>query len=218
MLDGLFPADVVVVAATAADWEAPLYPEEEASLGEGSVTKRRREFAAGRACARAALQKLGLPPTPLPRAPNRLPLWPDGALGSISHCPDYCAAAVARTARYAGLGLDLERTGRARPELVRRICTDAEQAQLAEWRGAGVADPLTVVFSVKEAFYKAVHPLTGAHLGFRDVEIQLDPEAAGFTARLLRADVSPAAGRRSFTGRFACHDDRVVAGLAITRS
>lgn len=215
MLAGLFPADVVVVAAEAADWEAPLYPEEEASLGALARPRRRREFAAGRACARAALRELGLPEAPLPRGPGRWPLWPAGAVGSISHCRIHCAAAAAPAARYAGLGLDLEQTGRVRPPLVRRICTEAEAARLDAWRGAGVADPLALVFSAKEAFYKAVHPLTGARLGFRDVELEIDPGGGAFSVCLLRAETPAPAGRRRFAGRFAFAGGVVAAGLAV---
>ncbi len=43
----------------------------------------------------------------------------------------------------------------------------------------------TLVFSAKEAVYKAWFPLAQRWLGFEDVELSIDPAAAGFRARLL---------------------------------
>jgi 4'-phosphopantetheinyl transferase EntD len=120
MLERLFPEDVWTVVADEDAWRGPLLPEEErdlGSVGEG----RRRDFRAGRACARQALTRLGLAPAPLLRRPDRSPAWPSGAVGSISHCPGFCAAAVASAARYGALGLDVEAAGRARPTIIRRV-------------------------------------------------------------------------------------------------
>ena len=74
-----------------------LFPEEEA-LVAGAVTKRREEFAAGRNAARAALAGLGPPPCPLLRAGRRAPAWPQGIVGSITHCSGFCCAVVAPAA------------------------------------------------------------------------------------------------------------------------
>src|ERR1700761_3617241 len=74
--------------------DVTLFPDEEALLGR-AVEKRRREFAAGRGCARRALAALGLPPAPLLPGEGGAPRWPDGVVGSITHCAGYAAAAVA---------------------------------------------------------------------------------------------------------------------------
>jgi 4'-phosphopantetheinyl transferase EntD len=213
MLERVFPADVVTVEADEATWQSPLHPEEEAELGRVSDA-RRRDFGAGRACARVALERLGLPPGPLLRQADRSPRWPPGAVGSISHCPGFCAAAVGRSGRYAALGLDVERAGRARPELARRICTPRERAALPSLG----AEALGIVFSIKEAVYKAWHPLTGTALGFQDVEVGIELEAGRFLAR-LDAKAAPAIdGRHEVEGRFAVSAEHVAAGLAVPRS
>lgn len=212
MLERIFPADILTVEADEASWQGPLHPEEEAALGVVAEA-RRRDFQAGRVCARQALVGLGLPAGPLLRRADRSPDWPPGAVGSISHCRDFCAVAVGRTERYAALGLDVERAGRARPELARRICTAAERDRL----DAFGPDGLGVVFSIKEAFYKAWNPLTGAELGFQDVETEIDRDACRFRARLIRTDAPSAVGRREVEGAFVVTHAHVAAGLVLPR-
>ena len=60
----LFPEDVIVVSATGTARPPPLLPAEEPFVRH-AVEKRRREFASGRACAREALARMGLPELPL---------------------------------------------------------------------------------------------------------------------------------------------------------
>ena len=55
-----------------------------------------------------------------------------------------------------------------------------------------------MVFSGKEAIYKAINPMTGEFLGFSDVELEIDPEEGEFRARCrrdLRSSGLVAAGR-----------------------
>ena len=59
------------------------YPEEEKQLANAAL-KRRKEFVAGRRCARNALEEIGLAPCSLPSDENRVPRWPEGVIGSIS--------------------------------------------------------------------------------------------------------------------------------------
>ena len=72
----------------------PLLPAERAALGQ-VVDGRRRDFAAGRHCARRALARLVGSPEPILSGPDREPVWPQGIVGSITHCDGYRAAAVA---------------------------------------------------------------------------------------------------------------------------
>ena len=217
MIVELFPPQVVTVVATEAMWSARLHPQEEACVARATA-KRRREFAAGRACARLALARLGLPEAPLGRNEDRTPRWPAGVAGCISHCAGYCAAAVARQESVAGLGLDVEVIGRVRPVLLPRICTVAERdtlLRLGRAPGQGAIDWATVLFSAKESTYKCYYPLTRAPLGFHDVEIELAPARRAFTARLLRADAPAAAGCRAFSGHYASDGKRVFSGVTL---
>ena len=107
MLEQILPPAVAVVETFGDLPGATLFPEEEAAIAR-AVPKRRREFATGRGCARAALNRLGEPPVPILRGPQGAPLWPAGVVGSITHCDGYRAAAVARTSDIATVGLDAE--------------------------------------------------------------------------------------------------------------
>lgn len=217
MIVELFPPGVVAVVATEAMWSARLHPEEEACVARATA-KRRREFAAGRACARSALAHLGLPDAPLGRNEDRTPRWPAGVVGSIAHCTDYCAAVVARQEHVAGLGLDVEVNGRVRQALLARICTAAERdalVRLGQVQGQGAIDWATVLFSAKESTYKCYYPLTRVPLGFHDVQIELAPAQRAFTARLLRADAPSAAGVRVFSGHYASDGKRVFSGVTL---
>ncbi len=85
MFAGLLPGDVVVEETDGRDGEGAL--EEELALVADAATSRREEFAAGRACARRALQRLGVESGPLLVGENREPLWPEGVVGSPATPP-----------------------------------------------------------------------------------------------------------------------------------
>src|SRR5262245_28830029 len=95
MIDELVPGAVTAVEAFVDPPDATLFPEEEAVV-RAAVDKRRREFTTARVCARAALAKLGYPPIPILPGKRGAPTWPDGVVGSMTHCAGYRAAAVAR--------------------------------------------------------------------------------------------------------------------------
>src|SRR3712207_1286527 len=89
--EGLFGPGVLVEVVSPLPRDAHLLPEEEGSVRTAGV-KRRREFAAGRQCARRALAHLGFAGVPLPASADRAPCWPVGVCGSISHTELFCIA------------------------------------------------------------------------------------------------------------------------------
>src|SRR6185295_10925222 len=107
MLAELMPASAAVVEVHGDIADAPLYPEEKEVI-ERAVEKRRREFRTGRACARAALAKLGVEARAIPSGPKGAPQWPAGIAGSITHCDGYRACAVAHQADLVSIGIDAE--------------------------------------------------------------------------------------------------------------
>ena len=210
----LLPPEVVLVEAGAGEWEAPPLREESA-LVERAVLRRRREFAAGRACARRALELLGFPPAPLPAGPNRAPLWPEGAVGSITHCGDYCAAAVARTATVRALGIDAELNEPLPPGVAELVCTPAER----DWVSAAGPGPVhwpTLIFSAKESLYKAWQPLTGGWLGYLDAELHLDCQAGTFQATPAERAGTPAGLElNGLRGRFAATPTHLLTAVLL---
>ena len=177
-LAALAPPDAVLISLADDGQQVALHPAE-ALLVAHAGDKRRRDFALGRACAHAALARLGEADAPLGRAASGAPLWPQGIVGSITHTDGYAAALVGEN--FAGIGIDAERVGGVTHDLWARLFSPTEQRRLESH-----PDPLlaaTLIFCAKEAAYKA-WALKGAP-AFRDIEVALEGEA--FVA--LRAGV-----------------------------
>jgi len=169
---GIFGADMDDMGQPLA-----LHPEEEIFAAK-AAPKRRRDFVLGRACARAALAGLGHGDAMIGMGEGGAPLWPQGIVGSITHTSIYAAALAAEARLFSGIGVDAERVGGVTEELWPRLFGSAERDHLMGFDGASRAILATVIFSAKEACYKA-WAMKGA-LAFRDIHIA--PEAGGFTA------------------------------------
>jgi 4'-phosphopantetheinyl transferase EntD len=154
--------------------------------------ERQAEFAAVRLCARRALADHGVVAGQLPPRPGGAPAWPNGIVGSMTHCSGYCAAAVARTGDLLALGIDAEPHAELPLEVRERVASAGELRRLED-----LSDLVPqvhwdrVLFCAKEAIFKAWSPLTGRWLGFRDAEIHFDdtdraaPAGGPVRARLL---------------------------------
>lgn len=199
LLAGLFDPDVLFATSPVTAYLADLAVEERA-LVEGAVAKRQREFAQGRVLAHRLLERLGAPGGPLLRDADRVPLWPRGVVGTISHTHDLCGAAVAREGAVWGVGLDVERAEPMEPGLTGRICTPAERAWLAARPEPEARRLSKAIFSVKEAVYKACFPHTRERWEFQDLEVELAPGCERFVA--LAPARSRLSGRR-LAGRVA---------------
>lgn len=141
---------------------------------------RRCEFLAGRQCARAALKAIGFQPCPLPADVSGLPRWPDGALASISHSKGQCLAVAAKSSDYRLLGLDLEKTNRLSPSAIKRTVRPEEQVYVQ-----GGQKRASLIFSAKEAFYKAQFPRWRRQANFHDLQLAVDEEASSLKIQWL---------------------------------
>lgn len=123
----------------------------------GAALRRQRGFAAGRRAAMAALVAAGHQPSGPPGiGADRLPLWPVGWHGSISHTDDLAVALVA--SGYPVLGVDIEAL------MSPQVASEVAAAIMPEATAGQAAMPpeqeLCRVFSAKEALYKALYPHT----------------------------------------------------------
>jgi 4'-phosphopantetheinyl transferase EntD len=168
-LTTLFPSNVVIIHATEEMWSTPVHIREE-KLIEGSVRKRQREFRAGRNAARAALNQLGAPPGPLLRGENREPIWPQGFIGSISHCDDSCIAACTKEREIISIGLDVEPLKTLKSGIARYIETEDERHFMERHPEL----PPRLIFSAKESLYKCYYPLVRCFFGFHSVVLDID--------------------------------------------
>lgn len=184
--------------------------DEERALVTAVAPGRFRDFVLGRRCARLAIEGLGRTPAPILVGERRQPLWPEGVVGAITHTEGYVAAAVARAGEVASVGIDAEADERLPDGVERRIVRPDEQRLLA-LDDVGVAAVDRLIFSAKEAVYKAWFPLTGEWLGFLDARLELDPQRRCFEAHVL-VDAPVVHGRRLqvFAGRYASIDGVII--------
>lgn len=138
-----------------------------------AVIGRRTEFAAGRATAHAALTQLGVPVVDLLPGKAREPLWPPSVVGSITHCQGYAAAAVGHAHRYLSIGIDAEPDAPLPDEVGHAVLGGVERAMVSDMEHERPGSWGRVVFSAKEAVYKAWFPVCRSWLGFDDVRIRL---------------------------------------------
>lgn len=162
---------------------------EELGAVDDAAEGRRREFAAGRMCGRLAMERLGVPPGPLPPRGNGAPVWPAGIVGSITHKGRYRAAAVAFSHDLAGLGIDAELDAPLPAGVLESIASPVElddvEGLLAEVPGVAWD---RLLFSAKEAAVKAARPLGDGLVAVRSVEVRFDSSAPSFTAGLGDGD------------------------------
>ncbi len=218
----LFPAGVIGAELTEPGRVDLLLPAEAACLGR-SVPERQQEFAAGRLCARRALEELGVADFPVVSQADRQPVWPAHVIGSITHTQGLCAAIVGRRSLFAGLGVDSEVVGRVTAELRPRICGPEELAWIDSLPLTQHAGASALVFAAKEAFYKCQSPMTGQWLGFHDLKIEPGAFASAleqgtvdrFRIVPIRAMALSALTHAPLEGRYRFHQEFVSAGVAI---
>jgi len=148
------------------------FPAEEERLQSGrACDKKTMQFRLGRAAARLALTDVGNEkPAPILRGKAGEPLWPHAFTGSITHCDPWTVAVVARSSSNLAIGIDLENVRRVQAiDISSLICCDDE----LKWvrGGCDFYGRLAMVFSAKEALYKAVYPFCGRYLDFKEVEL-----------------------------------------------
>lgn len=217
MLAELLPPAVVAVEAYDDAAPVELFPEERAIVAR-AVDKRRREFTTVRGCARQALAQLGYDPAPILPGQRGAPQWPAGIVGTMTHCEGYRACALALDRDVRTLGVDAEPDAPLPEGVLDAIALTDELAMLRDLdaRGTGVNwDRL--LFSAKEAVYKAWFPLTAKWLDFSEARIVIDPDAGTFEATLLvpgpRTPEGPLAG---FSGRWLSRRGLLLASIVVT--
>lgn len=187
-----------VVDITAELELSSLHPGEQALCAPWG-DKRKATFIAGRRALRAALRTAGIAEDVVVAAIGRdargAPVLPAGVCGSVTH-KDHVAAALVEVGGNGFVGIDLEvedgfdavRIDR----LATQVLTPREQqtlpTELDERRRAVLAR-----FSLKEALYKALDRHVGRYVGFLDVEVDVDDNAAVFNVGSVGAFVGTGA-------------------------
>lgn len=140
-----------------------------------SVPARQASFLFGRAAAAAATclhAKLGSFRT-IPIGTQGAPIWPTGITGSITHTNTHAVAWAERCdATYCGIDLEQILTPRDALALWGQIMAYDEAEQLRHALGpAGFHLGVTLLFSAKEASYKALFPLVKRAMDFHELAL-----------------------------------------------
>jgi 4'-phosphopantetheinyl transferase EntD len=141
--------------------------ERDAALGLRGF--RQVEFVGGRIAFSLLFSELGLGRCAVGTDPHGAPVLPPAVVGSISHKRDLVVALLARGAGF--VGIDLEDTQRAREGVARRVLTPAEFQAVEELPAERRWTETAVRFAVKEAIYKALHPVARRYIGFGEAEV-----------------------------------------------
>ncbi len=209
MIEELLPPGVVGVALRNDEQREPLF-EVEAAIVARAVIARRLEFATGRTCARRALRRLNLADAPILCGRRREPLWPEGIVGSITHCAGYRAAAVALVRDAIAIGIDAEQHAALPAGVLERISLPQERT----WLASAAVHWDRLLFSAKESLLKACFPLLQRALGFGEVQVRFDSARGAFQARLLGKH-EPALLPCELQGRYLVRDGLIVTAVIV---
>lgn len=198
--------------ALAAD-NHPFWPGDSRTLAHATPA-RKAEFAAGRAAARQALRAIGMVPFAIPMGADRAPVWPNGVVGSITHHDGRCLAVAARSSALAGLGLDLEPLDPLPEDLWPSVLTTTDLSWLLTQDSALRGAYARMIFSAKEATYKALYPQTRRVVGFDAMDIRTDLAHNRFTAS-LRIPFGAYRAGSALQGQIICGDGHIFTLLAL---
>ncbi|MFJ8744112.1 4'-phosphopantetheinyl transferase [Embleya sp. NPDC127516] len=200
MIERILPPGVVFSEVFGDPPGHALFPEEEAIIAGAPSAERRREFTTGRRCAHRALAELGCPPGPVLKGPDKAPVWPNEVTGTITHDLGYRCAAVARVADILSIGIDANAGSRPVTVGWDRMTGPAERRRLAELAAERPDVPWDrILFSAKEAAFKAWYPLARTKVSMRQAEVLIDPDRGTFRANVLLAP-GPEVNGRPLTG------------------
>ncbi|MFC0843797.1 4'-phosphopantetheinyl transferase [Streptomyces noboritoensis] len=180
------------------DTTAALHPAERRLMATLPVS-RRDDFRRGRAAAARCLTRLGTPGPVL--ADGRLPRFPDGVTGSISHRDGTAVCLAATDVRIRAVGVDIELADVLPPAAAHLLCTERERTWL-EQRAGNVGDQLAALFSLKESAYKALCALGVTVRGFKEIECPVGlcggfPITGSVTVRGVRLETGGLRSARS---------------------
>jgi 4'-phosphopantetheinyl transferase EntD len=150
----------------------PLTHLESASAGFVGA-ERLCELESGRFYAKRALAMLGISDIDLPVSPNRMPLWPDGTIGSITHVKKriegHCAVAVGHARDIRAIGIDAEYDAGFDPYLWPTVLTTRELGQIRRLPVDAREAEALKRWCIKEAVTKAAQGM------FEPIEINTEP-------------------------------------------
>ena len=129
---------------------------------KSSACKRRRAD-----CRARSIEGIGATGHAIKKSASGAPTWPIGVVGSLAHDAEIAVAAVAIRREFSSVGIDVEPASALDPDVLDLVATETERMEIQDDLFLG-----RVLFTIKEAVYKAVFPLDGEFLDHHDVEVK----------------------------------------------
>ena len=202
-LDALVPGDCATAVTPIGESGLTGLSDNTYDMIHSWAKPRQEEFKAGRQCASQALTKLGSEENNVMPGVDGLPIWPMGFLGSISHSLGVAMAVVTTSEKYSLIGLDLEKTNRLSELAARRVIHPLEISFAKDDQVNA-----SILFSLKESFYKAQFPRWHQKGNFRDLALSID--LAKGTADIKEIDARFATELESLSFAFEVVGDFVI--------
>ncbi len=158
-------SDCALAIVPIADHVDRLFDAERSGI-ETMSNQRLLGYSSGRYCAHRVQELLEHKVQAIVRK-QRMPVWPQTSVGSISH--SHSVAVALASCAHLGVGIDLETMGRVGPKLYDKVFTATEISGLDNLPRSAPS----IAFSAKEAGYKAIYPLAQTYIGFMEAEIRL---------------------------------------------
>jgi len=133
--------------------------------------KRQAEFLAGRMCAMNAMLQHGVVFIDQPgRNLDRSPKWQKGIIGTISHSNNIAVAVVGNRGQYSGVGVDIEKIpSNEIAKSLLYLIEDIRENKIHQDSSLSPAEIFAIIFSGKEALFKALYPVVQTKFYFHDV-------------------------------------------------
>ena len=153
--------------SNASHWIHECLHPDEVNYGRQQTVAVRKSFLLGRMALRAALGN----EQPCLKDQHGRPTLPPSHMGSISHKGNLGVALIAPSSPRTSIGVDIELRGTDRRSIAPKVLTDREIRSLGQLKGVPVEEEVLLRFSLKEAIYKAVHPLINQYVSFQEAEV-----------------------------------------------
>jgi enterobactin synthetase component D len=170
-----------------------------------AVERRRAEYLAGRLTAQVAL---GGDAAPL-MGQDKLPVWPKGLSGSLSHARGHVACLIRSC---PGVGVDVEAiaTGPGLRAILHKALRPEEEQLFAALSESELSVQATLVFSAKETLFKALYPRVGHVFGFQAACLCERPVFGRLRLRLCETLASGLTEGQEFTLSYQVRSDSVL--------
>lgn len=174
MLPRRFPALDGIILERSESWlNTELFPSEEDYLSAVS-SHRRSEFRTVRALAARCLKRMGAVRTPMIPGMSGASSWPAGICGSMTHTTGAYATVIAPRGQYRGIGIDAEWNYWLPESTFSYVATPSETSIVASLQNDNPDVAWgTLLFSAKEAAFKARELGVSSAHGIRDMRVRL---------------------------------------------